>query len=306
MLSKARTYWNRLIGLTKDSTYAEAISSLKHVEESISKISTSIMNVDSSDFNVVKNTWVDLPEDMSYGVSVMGLHIGEDYTSLIGYYTPHAYVKPHQHKKEWEIVKILEGEAYDKANDIRLTKGDVYIIPKNKTHNIITLGKECYLYALFTTDKKFLKIPHTESDAAAKKYVNELKDISLKGVNVLYIDSNVDNLYDFKKFYHNQDFTTYIAKDLEEAKEILSKVKIHVLFCNYDIFQTTGTNVIKEIRAEYPGVVPIAILEKMNRTIITELREEAGVSTYIHMPINYHETIDTIKYAYNIHKRFGE
>lgn len=301
-----RSYWDKILGRKPSPTYAEAVNSLRRIEESISKIKTSITNVDATDFNVVKNQWTDLPADISERVSVMGLHLGDDYISLLGYYTPNATVKPHQHKNEWEVIKILEGEAYDKTNNIKLTKGDVYIIPRNKIHNIVTKDSECYLYALFTSDKKYLKIPHTESDAAAKKYIHDINDTELKHVNVLYIDDEQANLNSFKAAYRREPFTVYTAKTLEEAKYILERTKIHVLFCDYRMPEYTGTEVIKEIRAEFPGVVPVAVTAFYNEEILKELRDEAGVTTCICKPWNHEEIIEAVKYSYNIHRKFGE
>jgi len=302
-MESIKTFWNNLTGIKGNDTYAEAVSSLIRVENAIAKISASITNIESSEFNVIKNQWVDLPEHMSSGVSVMGLHIDKDYTSLLGYYMPNSFVKPHQHKTEWEIVKILEGTAYDKTNDILLTKGDVYIIPRNKIHNIITLDKECYLYALFTSDKKYLKIPHTESDAAAKRFIHDLKDDELKDVNVLYIDDEVNNLNSFVASYRRELFNVFIASNLIEAKEILKNNTIHVLFCDYSIPGTTGTEIIKEIRLEYPSVVPVAITAFYNEEIINELKHVAGVNTCISKPWDYDQIIESVKYSYNMFKK---
>lgn len=296
--------FNKIFGNT-NSTYAEAVHCLARVENAIAKIHTSITNIDSNDFNIIKNKWVDLPSEISDGISVMGLHIDQHYTSLLGYYAKDATIKPHQHKYEWEIVKVLEGTAYDKTNDIVLKKGDVYIIPRNKIHGIVPLDGECYIYALFTSDKKYLKIPHTESEAAAKRYIHEVDDEELSKVNVLYIDDEIHNLESFKATYRREKFNSFFASNLNEAFEILKTTKIHVLFCDYMMPGTNGTEIIREIRSEYPGIVPVAVTAYFNEEIINELKTIAGVNNCISKPWKYEEIIESVKYSYNIHKSFG-
>ena len=104
----------------------------------------------------------------------MGLHLSDEYRSILTYYSKNAYICPHLHSKEWEVIKILEGTAYDKISGVALSQGDIYVIPKGVAHHVIT-DEECYMYILFTSHKEFLKIPHTEPDIA-KQFIEQYKE----------------------------------------------------------------------------------------------------------------------------------
>ena len=161
----------RILGIERKE-YSEAMSSLKRIQQKINKVTMEFPNVSSFDFKLVKNKWGKLPPEVCTKVEVMGLHVDEDYRSMLCFYSPGGEIKAHQHSKEWEIIQILEGSCYDKLTDTRLTKGDVYIIPRGMNHHIISEDEECYMYILFTEHKENLIIPHTEPDLA-KKFISK-------------------------------------------------------------------------------------------------------------------------------------
>ena len=165
MAGKLKRLWDIIKGVKDDTTYAEATKSLLRVENVIQQLAMSFPDVTSFDLAMVKNQWNDVPSEVSQGVSTMGLHLSDEYRSILTYYTANAYIAPHLHSTEWEIIKILEGEAHDTISNVTLKKGDIYIIPKGVAHHVIS-EEECYMYILFTTHKEFLKIPHTEPDIA--------------------------------------------------------------------------------------------------------------------------------------------
>ncbi len=150
----------------KNPVYEEAIASLDRVKDIVSKIEVTSPNVASQEIEIVKNKWVPISEPIGNGVHTMGLHLEDDYKSLLVHYQKNSWTSKHLHSKEWEILMVLDGEIEDNTTGIILKKGDVYIIPRNAVHNIITRDSECYLYVMFSSDQHNLKITGSEREFA--------------------------------------------------------------------------------------------------------------------------------------------
>jgi len=134
----------------------------------LNQIGMDFPDIRSIDFNTVKNQWRDLPTDVSTGVSTMGLHLQEDYRSILTFFKPEGEIKAHKHNHEYEIMRILEGTCYDTLTNQKLETGDIYIIPKGQAHHIITKEEECYLYILFA-DKHDVHVLNREQRVAVKE-----------------------------------------------------------------------------------------------------------------------------------------
>ncbi len=152
--------------------YDLTMEKLNRIYKQVNKVSMEFPDIHSFDFQVLKNIWKELPEEAANGVDVMGLHIEDDYRSVICHYGIDSSINPHRHNKEWEIIQILEGWCIDQITKTKLVKGDIYIIPKGMEHHIVTLDEECYMYILFTEHSEHLVIPHTEPDLA-KKFISK-------------------------------------------------------------------------------------------------------------------------------------
>ena len=295
-------FLDRIFG-KKSTTFAHAINSLVGVEESIANISMNAQDINFKSLEITKNFWTDLPKEVANGISCMALHIDNNYMSLLAYYQPNSSIKPHMHSNEWEVIKILEGSAYDETNDIQLNKGDVYVIPKGKVHNIITTDVECYLYTLFTSDKKYLKIPHSESDTAKNKILENLPTIYNNEINVLYIDDENTNLVIFDRMFSNKGINTFTAKNKKEYDKILEENEIHVLLCDYSMPEMNGTDTIKYIHTKYPKIIPIAVTAYYDKNVLEDLTNNAGVKTCLPKPWDKDVLLNSIKYSYSLYKK---
>jgi quercetin dioxygenase-like cupin family protein len=156
-----------ICGVNKD--YLQAKRALKKAEENINKICMIFPDVSSFDFQLEKNQWTTLPEGVATGVKTMGIHIGDDYRSILVHYEPDSFILPHYHSNEYEVLKIVEGQAKNLINGEIYERGDVVLIPKNKLHHIVTLEEECYMYILFTEYSEYLKLPHNEEEFVKTK-----------------------------------------------------------------------------------------------------------------------------------------
>lgn len=150
----------------KSKTYQEALDSLARVESLVTEITMEYPDVSSKDIETIKNHWVELVAPVGKGVHTMGLHQGDDYNSLLVHYQEHSHLSPHFHSKEWELIFVLDGSCYDKETETKLSKGDIYVIPKGAVHHVISEEEECYMYIMFTSNKHNLKISDREKEIA--------------------------------------------------------------------------------------------------------------------------------------------
>jgi quercetin dioxygenase-like cupin family protein len=150
----------------KETSYDKACESLTRVEDIISNITMDYPDVSSKDIATIKNKWIELESPIADGVHTMGLHVGDDYKSLLVHYGQDSWLTPHFHSKEWEVIMILDGACEDKTTDTKLKKGDIFIIPKNAVHHVITTTEECYMYIMFSSNKHNLKISDSEKEIA--------------------------------------------------------------------------------------------------------------------------------------------
>jgi cupin superfamily acireductone dioxygenase involved in methionine salvage len=172
--SKARKIWEILCGNNNTEKYDTAIDNLDKIYKTVNSIGMVCNDFHSFDFEVKKNIWTCLPKEVAKGVEVMGLHIEDDFRSVLTHHTIKSEIQPHLHSEEWEIIQILEGSCHDTMTNTRLSKGDVYIIPKGMKHHIVTDSEECYMYNLFTESSEYLVISNSEPDLA-KKFIKKRK-----------------------------------------------------------------------------------------------------------------------------------
>lgn len=147
-------------------TYKTARESLTRVKDIVSKITMDFPDVTGREIKTIKNQWVELNDPIGKGVQVMGLETQDDYSSLMLHYKAHSSVAEHFHSKEYEAITVLEGECYDKTTNTTLKKGDVYVIPRNAVHHIVTKESECHLYLMFSSNKNILKLSGTNTEIA--------------------------------------------------------------------------------------------------------------------------------------------
>ena len=152
----------------KSEKYTSAIDTLSRVDDIISNISMTIPDISSREIEVIKNQWVDLNHPIGEGVHVMGLHLEDDFRSLLVHYQADGHIAQHFHSKEYETILILDGSCEDISTGTQLVKDDLYIIPKNAIHHIVA-KEECYMYVTFSTNQKLLKIGEDEKKKARSR-----------------------------------------------------------------------------------------------------------------------------------------
>ena len=150
----------------KNETYAEAIHKITLCQQRVSGIICGENNRYWDDFFLKKNEWCDLPESHSKGVSYLGLRLDEEFTSAIGYFSENSYINKHSHSKDWQYVRVLEGEIF--INDIKIkTNQDIWLSPDDE-HGLMSV-KESYIYVAWSPSKIELDISFKELKKKFKK-----------------------------------------------------------------------------------------------------------------------------------------
>lgn len=131
-------------------TYLQAETLLNKVQSRINRIGMTFPDITSFDFELEKYRFKKLPSNVSKGVRAMGLHLEEDYRSLIVSYNRNSYILPHLHSSEIEVIQVLEGEIKDEVNCIIYEEGDIIRIEKDQLHYMTTKNKRSILFLVFS------------------------------------------------------------------------------------------------------------------------------------------------------------
>lgn len=149
--------FNRIFTSNNES-YAKAKVCLSRIKTKLDTISDNISDVTISEMLYLDKKWSMLPSTIGFGVSVMGLEINDNYSSLLAHYNNKAYLVPHEHKDDFELNKIIKGSLSNKLTGERFETGDTFIIDKNERHYLIA-NEETYVYCLITPNEDFLNVP---------------------------------------------------------------------------------------------------------------------------------------------------
>ena len=171
-------FWHNILkSRSSKLNYDSVINRLDQLKTKVNMIGMEFPDIESFDFDTIKDEWIQLPRDVSSGVSTMGLHLEKDYRSILCHFQKNAHIKPHKHSKEYEVIKVLEGACFDMVTKQIFEQGDVFIIPKGQVHEIVTRGEECYMYILFSSSSEHLHLFHKELDQV-KQGLKKEKPIS--------------------------------------------------------------------------------------------------------------------------------
>lgn len=143
----------------EDKKHTSVMALLNRVEHKIERyVEMSFPDVTSFDFQLVKNEWKSLPNEISSGVKVMGLHIDEDYRSMLVHYNINAYIDQHYHSKEIEVIRLISGKLLDKVNNTYYQENDLITIDKGDLHNIVSVGEEeAYMIIVFSESERVIE-----------------------------------------------------------------------------------------------------------------------------------------------------
>lgn len=148
---------NRIFSSNNDN-YIMAKNSLSRVKDKLSDIIDNFPDVTIPEILYFDHKWSKLPETLGTGVSVLGLEMNENYSTLLAYYKPKAFLAPHTHVNDFELNKIIKGSLTNKITGERFETGDTFIIDKNERH-FLSSNEETFVYCVITPSEEYLDVP---------------------------------------------------------------------------------------------------------------------------------------------------
>ena len=159
----------------RNDTYIKARAGLDSIDAKLSgTINLEFGNgVTSSELVHTKNEWNVIPDNLGKNVKSMGLHLGDDYNSMLLHYDKDGSLDEHYHNDEYQIVQVLSGQLKDTISDTIINKGEVFITPPRQRHHLINTADESYVYMMMSSDGSKLKI--SEDDLKMSKLIVKTK-----------------------------------------------------------------------------------------------------------------------------------
>lgn len=144
---------------SNNENYNIAKNSLSRVKNRLSDFIDNFPDVTIPEILYMNQKWFTLPENLGTGVSVLGLDVNENYSSLLVYYDSKGFLTPHSHDKDFELNKIIKGSITNKITGECFETGDTFIIDKKERH-YLKANEETFVYCLITPNEEFLDVPH--------------------------------------------------------------------------------------------------------------------------------------------------
>lgn len=125
--------------------------------------------------------------------------------------------------------------------------------------------------------------------------VNKKSD-SLK--HILLVDDEPNVLLALERVLRNQKVVVYKANNAVEAMIQLSQNPIQVMLTDYKMPETTGAQLIDQVRAKHPNVVSIMLSGEADFEQVIRLLNEKAAMRFIKKPWNNAEIVETIEQAF--------
>lgn len=120
--------------------------------------------------------------------------------------------------------------------------------------------------------------------------------VEQKQINVLFIDDEQHNLTAFRATFR-RDYQVFTAISTAEAKEILSKENINIIFSDQRMPNQTGVAFFEEILDKYPLPIRILITGYTDIEVVVDAVNKGKIFKYLQKPWNYEEMVACIQEA---------
>lgn len=118
-----------------------------------------------------------------------------------------------------------------------------------------------------------------------------------KGIRVLYIDDEVNNLISFKALLR-MDYEVLITTETEEAARLLAQYPdIRIIFCDQRMPQKTGVRFFSEIREQYPAPIRILVTAYTDVEDLIEAVNRGHIFRYIRKPWTLADLVSAVEEA---------
>ena len=105
-------------------------------------------------------------------------------------------------------------------------------------------------------------------------------------ISVLILDDEVDFTEQLKEYFENAGFISFTANTVEEGFEVLSRMEIDLLILDIRLPGTSGLEVLKKVKSEYPSIEVIMVSAHGDMdTVIESIR--LGAFDYMRKPLRF-------------------
>jgi response regulator RpfG family c-di-GMP phosphodiesterase len=122
------------------------------------------------------------------------------------------------------------------------------------------------------------------------------------GINILYVDDELNNLVSFKAVFRiKYNVTTAISG--EEAIQILRKNNINIIITDQRMPQMTGVEFLESILDEFPDPIRILLTGYADMNAVIDAVNKGKIFHYLSKPWNEEELDLTINRAFDVYKQ---
>lgn len=119
----------------------------------------------------------------------------------------------------------------------------------------------------------------------------------MAGVNILYLDDELNNLVAFKASFRTL-FQVYIAANVVEALQVLNSQDIHVIISDQRMPDMTGVEFFEHILYKHPDPVRILLTAYSDITDVIRAINKGQIFRYIEKPWDQNKIIEAVEGAY--------
>jgi len=101
--------------------------------------------------------------------------------------------------------------------------------------------------------------------------------------NILYIDDEINNLEAFKANFR-RDYNIFLAKNTQEAREILSQNLIDIILTDQRMPDETGVEFLENIKDKYSDIVRILVTGYSDIDAVIDAVNKGQIYKYIQKP----------------------
>jgi response regulator RpfG family c-di-GMP phosphodiesterase len=125
--------------------------------------------------------------------------------------------------------------------------------------------------------------------------------MDLKGITILYVDDEANNLVSFKAVFRMK-YKVLTAIGAEEARKILDNHPVNIIITDQRMPLMTGVEFLESILSAYPDPIRILLTGYADMNAVIEAVNKGKIFHYLSKPWNEEELDRTIQDAYKVYR----
>ena len=122
------------------------------------------------------------------------------------------------------------------------------------------------------------------------------------GINVLYVDDELNNLVSFKAVFRLK-YNVHTAISAEEAVKLLHEKPINIIITDQRMPQMTGVEFLESILGTFPDPIRILLTGYADMNAVIDAVNKGKIFHYLSKPWNEEELDMTINRAYEVYQQ---